>query len=84
MKSDLGARGIAGRIKHGAADKGKAALIQGLDVARENKGVVAATGTALALWFLRNPLIGLLHRLAGTDQHTVQDQTRSDEADNEE
>ena len=84
VKSDLGARGIAGRIKHGAASKGKAALAQGLDVARENKGVVAATGTALTLWLFRNPLIALGRRLAGTDQHRVQDQAGSDEPDNEE
>lgn len=84
VKSDLGARGIAGRIKHGAARKGKAALAQGLDVARENKGVVAATGTVLTLWFFRNPLIALVRRLAGTDQQAVQDQTGSDEAHNEE
>lgn len=84
VKSDLGARGIAGRIKHDAVRKGKAALGQGLDIARENKGVVAATGTALTLWFFRNPLIGLVRRLAGTDRHPVQDQTGSDEAENEE
>ena len=84
VKSDLGARGIAGRIKHGAASKGADAMAQGLDVARENKGVVAATGVALTLWFFRNPLLALLRRLSGADQHTVQDQPSSDEADNEE
>lgn len=84
VKSDLGARGIGGWIKHGAASKGKAALAEGLGIARENKGVIAASGTALALWFLRNPLIALVRRLAGTDQQAVQDQTGSDETDNEE
>lgn len=56
IKGDLAARGIGGRL----ADKAKAdalALAQeSLAVAKESKGIIAATAGALLLWAFRNPI----------------------------
>lgn len=73
VKADLSARGIGGRIKDKAVRQGEEALAQGLEIARENRGIVAVTGTALALWFLRKPLIALAERFSPRRPDAVQD-----------
>lgn len=78
VKADFAARGVGARIKAKTADQGKAALAQGLDVAKESKGIIAGTIAALLLWFLRNPLLELTKRLLSGDQDGVQDQTASE------
>ena len=77
VKADFAARGIGARIKAKAADEGKQALAEGLAVAKESKGIIAGTLAALALWYLRMPLLGLAKRLLNGDQDAVQDQTAS-------
>lgn len=49
--------GIGGTIRHEAERKLDDAADYGLAVARESKGVVAATLAALGLWFFRKPLL---------------------------
>lgn len=78
VKADFAARGIGARIKAKATDQGKAALSQGLDIAKESKGIIAGTIAALFLWFLRNPLLALAKRLLDGDQDCVQDQTTNE------
>lgn len=57
LKGDIDAHGgIAGKARSEAARKGKAALDQGLAMARESKGIIAGTAGLLALWFLRRPI----------------------------
>ena len=73
VKTDLSARGIGGRIKDKAVQQGEEALAQGLEIARENRGIVAATGAALALWLFRKPLAVLMQRLSQRGQDTVQE-----------
>ena len=73
VKADLSSRGIGGRIKDKAVQQGEEALAQGLEIARENRGIVAATGAALALWFFRKPLTALVHRLSRRGQDEVQE-----------
>ena len=73
IKADLSARGIGGRIKDKALHKGEDALAEGLEIAREHRGMVAATGAALALWFFRKPLTALFGRLSGRGQDPVQE-----------
>lgn len=65
VKSDLSARGIGGRIKAQAQEKVFGALDQGIDLARESKGIIAATAGLIALWLLRAPLIGKVKELLG-------------------
>jgi len=72
VKQDLAARGIGGRIA--AKAKGDA-----LAVAKDNKGLIAASLAALAAWAFRKPLIGLIARYRA-DQASVQAQPdKSDE-----
>lgn len=73
VKADLSARGVGGRIKDKAVRQSEDVLAQGLEIARENRGVVAATGAALALWFFRKPLAGLVNRIAQRRQDAIQD-----------
>ena len=59
VQEDLSARGIGGRL----ADRAGEALAEAVDVANENKGVIAGTIAALGLWLLRGPIIDLAGRL---------------------
>lgn len=80
VKSDLSARGIAGRIKYQAQEKAFDTADYAIDIAKDNKAVIVATGGALALWFLRRPLIAAVAGWFGQDK--VQDEpaiTRSDQ-----
>ena len=56
VKADFAARGIGGRIADKATKEAKAAARLALEVADENRGIVAGTLGALILWFGRNPL----------------------------
>lgn len=65
IKTDLAARSIGGRIADKAGAEVKGALSEAAAVARESKGIIAATLGALLVWFLRNPLLALLGRTFG-------------------
>jgi hypothetical protein len=71
VKTDLAARGVGGRIKAKAQDDAVSAIKQGVDIAKESKGIIAATAGALALWVFRAPLLSAARELFG--QGTVQD-----------
>ena len=53
VQADLAARGIGGRMADTASTEIKDALGEAAAIARESKGIIAATGAALALWLLR-------------------------------
>jgi hypothetical protein len=38
---------------------------EALDVADQNRGIVAGTIAALAVWFFRSPIISAIERLVG-------------------
>jgi hypothetical protein len=59
VREDLAARGVGGRI----ADRASEAFAGAAEVANDNKGVVAGTLAALALWLLRGPIINAIGRL---------------------
>lgn len=60
VKADLAARSIPGRVKEGIQEQVFSALDHGVDVAKESKGIIAATSAAVALWFFRQPLIEMV------------------------
>lgn len=62
VQADLAARPIGGRIADKAGEEALSAANEALAVARESKGIIAAMIAALALWFLRNPLLAFLGR----------------------
>jgi len=60
VKADLSARSVPTRVKDRVQEQVFTALDYGIDVAKESKGIIAATSGAIALWFFRQPLIELV------------------------
>ena len=77
LREDLAAPGIGGRI----ADRVGEAMADAAEVANENKGIIAGTLAALAVWFLRGPIIALLARLweGGDEEDDSDDDERNDD-----
>ncbi len=67
VRGDLEARGIGGRVAHKLGDDARDGLDRALEVAGESKTVIAGTLAALALWFLRNPIIDWIEQQFGDD-----------------
>lgn len=84
VKADLAARGIGGRIKHTVMGKVEDGVEAGLDVARENKPIVAGTIGLLLVWFLRAPLGRLTKRIFGQDPDEPSDQAEPNDDSDEE
>ena len=70
VKADLAARSIPGRVKDRVQEQVFTALDHGIDVAKESKGIIAATAGAIALWFFRQPLIELVTDRLDDDAET--------------
>lgn len=75
VREDLAARGVGGRI----ADRAGEAMADAAEVAKENKGIIAGTLGAMALWFLRGPIIGLVARLWERGDEDDDDQEDDDD-----
>jgi hypothetical protein len=57
LREGLAEKGIGARVVDDVKGKAKAAANEAVEIARENKGVVAATAGALVVWVLRKPLL---------------------------
>ena len=78
VKDDLAARSIGGRIVAKAKDDALAMADEAVAVAKDNKGLVAATIAALLAWAFRAPLLDLFaSRRAG--QGAVQPEPANDD-----
>ncbi|MFM5918508.1 MAG: hypothetical protein ACKOOL_13385 [Novosphingobium sp.] len=73
VKADLSARGIGGRIKDKALREVQDAAATGIEVARENKPVIAGTIGLLLVWFMREPLGRLVRRAFGNKSDEIQE-----------
>lgn len=83
VKADLAARSVGGRVKAKAKDEAFKALDTGLDVAKESKGIIAATAGAVLVWVFRAPLFHLAKELFAPS--AVQDaEPNADEQQDEE
>ncbi|MCZ8172561.1 MAG: hypothetical protein O9272_12575 [Brevundimonas sp.] len=78
VKADLAARSIGGRVAAKVRDDARGLVDEGLAVARDNKGLVAATIAALLAWIFRAPLIGWIARRGGP-QAPVQPEPANDD-----
>jgi len=67
VRADLEARSVGGRIADKIGEEARDALDEAIDVAKESKGVIAGTIAALALWFLRHPIIAWAEELIGVE-----------------
>lgn len=63
LRGGLAEKGVAARMSDAAKSKAKAAAQEAVEIADSNKGVIAATGAALALWLFRKPLSDAMHDL---------------------
>lgn len=80
VKADLAARGIKDRIAGKAKDDALAIADEALAVAKDNKGLVAATIAALLAWAFRGPLVALATTRMGR-QSAVQPDPANDDHD---
>lgn len=60
VRNDLAERGIGTRIADDVLAKATQGLAEAIEIADSNRGVIAGTIAALALWLLRRPLTGLV------------------------
>lgn len=75
VQEDLAVRGIGSRI----ADRAGEVAADAAEIARENKGVVAGTMAALAVWFLRGPIIAVICRFWSDDDQDEDERNVDDE-----
>jgi hypothetical protein len=73
VKADLAARGVGGRIADKATDTATEALAVAIEVADNNRAVVAGTIAALGVWFMRRPIIRLAGRAFGSRRKQDED-----------
>lgn len=77
VREDLSARSIKGRIAAKAKDDALAYADEAVAVAKDNKGLIAATFAVLLGWFLRGPLLDLARQFANR-QGSVQPDLAND------
>jgi hypothetical protein len=81
VKADLDASSVGARVAGKLQDDARKAANYALDVAGDNKGVIAGTGGAIALWLLRDPITGWFESHFGEndlpedDEDSVEDNT---------
>jgi hypothetical protein len=64
VRQDLAERSVAGRIADKASDTALDALDEAVAVVDAHPGIIAGTLAALAVWFLRNPIMSGIERLS--------------------
>lgn len=84
VKADLAAlgdeleeRGIGERVKDKAVEEAQDAWGQAVDIAADNKGVVAATVLALLAWFFRGPIGAFFEALVGERETDAEPDART-------
>jgi len=67
VRQDIEARGIGGRIADKVGGDARDMLDEAVEVADQNRGVVAGTIVALLLWFFRNPIMAWAETVLGAN-----------------
>ena len=73
LRGDNDEQSIGARVTERLGDDARAAFHQALDVAGESKGIIAGTIAALALWFLRHPIIAWAEHMLGGEEESETD-----------
>lgn len=79
VKQDLAARSVPARAGARAREEVFDLLDHGINVARDSKGIIAATVGAVTLWLLRRPLLGWVQEHFGQAAVDDDDGTRNEE-----
>ncbi len=79
VKADLAARSIPARAMDQVQEQVFSALDQGIDIAKESKGIIAAVTGAVGLWLFRHPLIELAMKWFGLDDKVSGGETSQEE-----
>lgn len=67
VRKDLDARSVGGRIVSRANKELRAAAAEAVEIAKDSKGVIAATAGVLTVWLLREPLLDAVRDLFSGD-----------------
>ena len=67
LRGDPAEQSIGGRVAERLSEDARAAFDKALDVASESKGIIAGTSAAVALWFLRHPIIAWAEHMLGDE-----------------
>ncbi len=59
LRADLAGRSISSRIVDRIGEGATDVLEEAMEVADNNKGVIATLVAAIVLWFARNPILGI-------------------------
>ena len=70
LRGDLEEQSIGARVKEKLRDDAAAVYTEALDVVSESKGIIAGTIAALALWFLRHPIVAWVQHLLGKEEES--------------
>lgn len=82
VQEDLAARSIGGRITDKVTQDALDLVDEAVAVAKDNKGLIAATLAALLAWVFRVPLIGWIDARFG-GQASVQAEPANDQAEDQ-
>lgn len=63
FKADLASRGLGGRIADEAMEQAQAVFDEAIAVVEEHPAAVGGTLVAIVIWFVRDPLMRLVHDL---------------------
>lgn len=87
LRGELATRSIGGRIADDIQARAAGVGKEALDVAKESKAIIAGTAAALAIWFLRVPILGWIaeqwNEFSGTDNSGVGNSGADKETDDE-
>ena len=67
IRSDVSGRGLGTRIADRVSEVSTDVFDEAVEIAEDNKGVLAALAGALVLWFARNPILELFGFHTGDD-----------------
>lgn len=73
VQSDLDARGIGDRITDRATDTATNLFVEAIEIADNHRGIAGGTIIALALWFLRDPIVSAARKVLGLGNDQEED-----------
>lgn len=70
IRQDLDARGVGGRIADKLGHDALDAFDEAVEIANQNRGIVAGTIAAVMIWLFRSPIIAWVEGLLGIEDES--------------